>query len=153
MEMQKAFRRGLRAAIGLAQDVLPAFVGKEWALRESEKLARMERALTYVVQQTPEGFGHAVYQSREFVGYEPFLLPLGDHIYISQNGDRCASQLIHAYNVNDADSMSAVKRTPSAQLDLFGAIRGLPTGHSGLLYAVAAIKEKPDASALGSHRP
>ena len=34
----------------IAQHLLPAFAGKEWALRESEKLARIERALTYVVQ-------------------------------------------------------------------------------------------------------
>src|SRR5260370_4276992 len=96
----------------ITQDVLPAFAGKEWALRESEKLARMEGALTFAVQQTPEGFGHAVYQSREFVGDEPFLLLLGDHIYINQNVNRCAEQLIDAYNLTNADAMSAVKRTP-----------------------------------------
>lgn len=134
------FRQHFRA---IAQDVLPAFVGKEWALRESEKLARMEQALTYAVQQTPDGFGHAVYQSREFVSNEPFLLLLGDHIYVSQNGERCASQLIDAYNLNNADAMSAVKRTPSNQLHLFGTIRGLPVEDADRLYSVAAIEEKP----------
>jgi len=77
---EQQFRQHFRA---IAQDLLPAFAGKEWALRESEKLARMERALTYVVQQTPEGFGYAVYQSRDFIGKEPFPLLLGDHIYIN----------------------------------------------------------------------
>lgn len=145
---EQQFRQHFRA---IAQDVLPAFAGKEWALRESEKLARMERALTYAVQQTPEGYGHAVYQTREFVGNEPFLLLLGDHIYISQNTDRCASQLIAAYNLSNADVMSAVKRTPSAQLHLFGTIRGLPIGDSDRLYSVAAIEEKPSVDYATEH--
>jgi UTP--glucose-1-phosphate uridylyltransferase len=142
------FRQYFRA---ISQDVLPAFAGKEWALRESEKLSRMERALNYAVQQTPEGFGHAVYQSREFVGNEPFLLLLGDHIYISQNGHRCASQLIDAYHANNADVMSAVKRTPSTQLHQFGTIRGLPVGDSNRLYSAAAVEEKPSVDHAMKH--
>ena len=109
----------------------------------------MEQALSYAVQQTPEGYGHAVYQSREFVGNEPFLLLLGDHIYISENGDRCASQLIDAYNVNNADVMSAVKPTPSAELHRFGTIRGLPIRDS--VYSVAAIEEKPSVDHAMKH--
>ena len=127
----------------IEQDLLPAFAGKEWALRESEKLASMEQALTFAVQQTPEGFGHAVYQSRDFVGDEPFLLLLGDHIYINQNGYRCARQLIDAYNLTNADAVSAVKRTPASLLHLFGTIRGIPVENSNQLYLVDAIEEKP----------
>jgi UTP--glucose-1-phosphate uridylyltransferase len=135
----------------ITQDVLPAFAGKEWALRESEKLARMERALTFAVQQTPEGFGHAVYQSRDFVGDEPFLLLLGDHIYINQNGYRCARQLIDAYNSTNADAMSAVKRTPTSQLHLFGTIRGVPVEKSDRVYSVAEIEEKPSVDHAMRH--
>jgi UTP--glucose-1-phosphate uridylyltransferase len=145
---EQHFRQHFRA---IAQDILPAFVGKEWALRESEKLARMEQGLTYAVQHAPEGFGHAVFQSREFVGSEPFLLLLGDHIYISQTDDRCASQLVSAYDANNADVISAVKRTPSTQLHLFGTIRGLPIGDSDRLYSVAAIEEKPSVDHAMKH--
>jgi len=138
---EQQFRHHFRA---IAHDLLPAFAGKEWALRESEKLAKIEGTLRYLVQQTPEGFGHAVYQCREFIGDEPFLLLLGDHIYIDLEGRRCARQLIDAYTVTKADSMSAVKRTPSSQLHLFGAIRGLLDADFDLpLYSVKAIEEKP----------
>jgi UTP--glucose-1-phosphate uridylyltransferase len=135
----------------IAQDVLPAFAGKEWALRESEKLASMEQALTFAVQRTPEGFGHAVYQSRDFVGDEPFLLLLGDHIYINQHGYRCARQLMDAYNVAGADAVSAVKRTPASLLHLFGTIRGVPVENSEQLYSVAAIEEKPAVDYAAKH--
>lgn len=128
---------------GLSKDVLPAFAGKEWALKESEKLAKIEKALTFAVQEKPEGYGHAVYQSKSFVNGEPFLLLLGDHIYISQDTNRCAKQLIEAYNLSQAEALSAVKATPQNLLHLFGTLKGEPLNSAGRLYRVAAIKEKP----------
>jgi len=145
---EQQFRQHFRA---IAQEILPAFAGKEWALRESEKLARMEHALTFAVQHAPEGFGHAVYQSREFVGHEPFLLLLGDHIYISDDLDRCAKQLIEVYNDTNADAVSAVKRTLGRHLHLYGTIRGLPAKSSNRVYSVAAIEEKPPLDYASKH--
>jgi UTP--glucose-1-phosphate uridylyltransferase len=142
------FRQHFRA---ITEDVLPAFAGKEWALRESDKLARMEQALTFVVQPTPEGYGHAVYQSRDFVGDEPFLSLLGDHIYINQDGPRCAKQLVDTYGATKADSISAVKPTASGQLHLFGTMRGLPLEQGERLYGIAAIEEKPSADYARKH--
>ena len=62
------------------------FRGKDWAILESEKLGAFGERTSFVEQHTPEGFGHAVYQAREWVGDEPFLLLLGDHIYVSDEG-------------------------------------------------------------------
>jgi UTP-glucose-1-phosphate uridylyltransferase len=73
---------------------LKRFRGKDWAILESEKLGAFGERLSFVEQHTPEGFGHAVYQARQWVGDEPFLLLLGDHVYISDIKDRCARQLI-----------------------------------------------------------
>jgi UTP--glucose-1-phosphate uridylyltransferase len=142
------FRQHFRA---ITEEILPAFAGKEWALRESEKLARIERVLTYAVQDAPEGYGHAVYQTRQFVGDEPFLLLLGDHIYISQNEERCARQLIDVYNRTAAEAMSSVKRTPASLLHLFGTMAGVPVEHSPGLYSVAAIEEKPAVEHASKH--
>jgi UTP--glucose-1-phosphate uridylyltransferase len=134
---------------GLSEDLLPAFSGKEWALRESEQLARLERALTYVAQPAPEGFGHAVYCAREWVGDEPFLLLLGDHVYVSTapDGRRCARQVVDAYE-RSGRTVSAVKRTPERLLHLFGTVRGEPLEDGGAYesgtYRVTAMVEKPD---------
>ena len=49
--------------------------------------------LHFVEQTTPRGYGHAVFCAREFVGGEPFLLLVGDHLYVSGGLKRCAEQL------------------------------------------------------------
>jgi UTP--glucose-1-phosphate uridylyltransferase len=137
---EESFRQYFRA---LQKDLLPAFAGKEWALKESEKLATIERALTFAIQQTPEGYGHAVYQARSFVGDDPFLLLLGDHLYVSSSDHRCARQLLDAYYASGAEALSAVKPTPARLLRHFGTMRGKPLDESCRLFEVTAIKEKP----------
>ena len=40
--------------------------------------------ISFAVQATQEGYGHAVFQARDWVGGEPFVLTLGDHVYFSE---------------------------------------------------------------------
>jgi UTP--glucose-1-phosphate uridylyltransferase len=133
---------------GLSGELLPAFAGKEWALRESEQLSRLEQALTYVAQPTQEGFGHAVFCAKNWVGDDPFLLLLGDHVYVSTAGDgrRCARQVVDVYERTGC-AVSAVKRTPERLLHLFGTVRGEPVTESdgdwADIYRVSAMVEKP----------
>lgn len=138
---EEMYRRHFR---GLSEDLLPAFLGKEWALRESEQLARIERALHFVIQTTPEGYGHAVYCAREWVGDEPFLLLLGDHVYTSADpqGRRCARQVVEVFERTGV-TVSSVKRTPERHLHLFGTVRGEPLPGEDGVYRVAAMVEKP----------
>src|SRR4029077_6745618 len=81
----------------LDDQMVKSFRGKDWAILESEKLQAFGERLRFAEQTTQDGFGHAVYQAKEFVGDEPFLLLLGDHVYISDIKDRCALQLIRVY--------------------------------------------------------
>lgn len=129
---------------GLSTDLLPAFDGKDWALRESEQLGRLERVLHYVTQPSPEGYGHAVYSAREWVGDEPFLLLLGDHVYISTDpaGRRCARQVVEVFD-RMSKTVSAVKRTPERLLHFFGTVRGKPVPGEANIYDVTAMVEKP----------
>ena len=46
----------------------------------------------------------AVLQARRFVGDEPFLLLLGDHIYLSRDENGCAVQVVDAYHRSGADA-------------------------------------------------
>src|ERR671931_1141822 len=138
---EEMYRRHFRS---LSEDLLPAFEGKEWALQESERLARIEQALDYVTQPSPEGYGHAVYCAREWVGAEPFLLLLGDHVYLSSDpqGRRCARQVVDVFE-RTGQTVSAVKRTPEHLLHLFGTVRGEPLEGEEGLYRVVAMVEKP----------
>src|SRR5688572_4473513 len=58
----------------MTDDTLKAFRGKDWAIAAGENLQRFGDRLRFVSQDAPEGYGHAIYQARRFVGDEPFLL-------------------------------------------------------------------------------
>ena len=63
----------------------------------SEYLQTIGDRITILTQTEQEGFGHAVYCSRDWVDNEPFLLLLGDHVYTSDTKVSCAAQMVDAY--------------------------------------------------------
>jgi UTP--glucose-1-phosphate uridylyltransferase len=127
----------------LDDDMVKAFRGKDWAILESEKLGAFGERLHFAEQHSPEGFGHAVYQAKQFVGDDPFLLLLGDHVYISDVKDRCARQLIKIYEQYMLDAVTGVQPTVERQLHLFGTIRGNPIDPAKGIYKAELIIEKP----------
>src|SRR5579862_5127882 len=78
-------------------DEMRQFTGKDWALLQAGRLQHIASRITFVEQPSPEGYGHAVWCARNFVGGEPFLLMLGDHIYTSGSARRCARQVIDVF--------------------------------------------------------
>src|ERR1700760_1891618 len=127
----------------LDDDMVKSFRGKDWAILESEKLAAFGERLHFAEQHTPEGFGHAVYQAKKFVGDEPFLLMLGDHVYMSDVKDRCARQLIKVYEQYMLDAVTGVQPTLERLLHLFGVVRGQPVDPAKGIYKAELIIEKP----------
>ena len=120
-----------------------SFRGKDWAILESEKLGAFGERLHFAEQHSPDGFGHAVFQARAFVGDEPFLLLLGDHVYISDIKDRCARQLIRVFEQYMLEAVTGVQPTVERQLHLFGTIRGNPIDPAKGIYKAELIVEKP----------
>ena len=107
----------------------------------SRRLLELGRQVTFAVQGTQEGFGHAVYCAREAVGSEPFLLMLGDHIYRSESGSSCARQLLEAYQ-RHGQSLVGLRRTPEAEIGSFGTVTGVWLENESLLN-VTEFAEKP----------
>ncbi|MFQ5811044.1 MAG: sugar phosphate nucleotidyltransferase, partial [Armatimonadota bacterium] len=134
----------------LSADERPAYEGKEGALRQSALLGRMREAISYAVQETQEGYGHAVYCAREFAGDEPVLLMLGDHVYISESEERCARQLLDVFEEHNCP-VSGVERTAAAELHLFGTVAGEPVADSAGVYEARAIYEKPTPEYAREH--
>jgi UTP--glucose-1-phosphate uridylyltransferase len=98
--------------------------------------------LHFVEQTTPRGYGHAVFCARDFVGREPFLLLVGDHLYVSGGAKRCAEQLAAIASAENC-AVSAVQATHESKLPYYGAVGGhLAPGRSGL-YEIAQVIEKP----------
>jgi UTP--glucose-1-phosphate uridylyltransferase len=63
----------------------------------TEYLMALGDRLTILTQAEQEGFGHAVYCTRDWVGNQPFLLLLGDHVYTSAIESSCARQMVDIY--------------------------------------------------------
>lgn len=134
----------LRAHFSGLSDSDPAgamYRSKPWAMEEAERLAKMGERIHYVLQPQPEGYGHAVYCAREFIDGDPFLLLLGDHVYIAGSKVPCSRQVMNVFAEQQAP-VSAVQRTLEDQLHLFGTLTGRRIG-PGEVYEVARIIEKP----------
>ncbi len=116
--------------------------GRDWAMLQYGRIEQISARLTFVVQETPEGYGHAVYQAREFVGGEPFLLMLGDHIYTTAHERSCAGQVIDTFE-RHGGAVSGVQQTPAELIHLFGTVCGDRIDESPPAYRVQNIVEKP----------
>ena len=98
--------------------------------------------LTFVEQNQPLGYGHAVWSAREPLADQPFLLLVGDHLYLSSTAERCAKQLVTVAKAQKC-AVSAVQATHESKLPLYGAVGGrLQPGQRGV-YEVSEILEKP----------
>jgi UTP--glucose-1-phosphate uridylyltransferase len=126
------------------------FGGRSWALAEAERLADLSQRITYVTQEQQEGYGHAVYCARDFVGADSFLLLLGDHVFISGTKKPCSRQVLDAYSAYQAP-ISGVQRTGEDLLHLFGALTGRIVDADPYVYEVSEIKEKPDQDYAEEH--
>jgi UTP--glucose-1-phosphate uridylyltransferase len=98
--------------------------------------------LHFVEQGAALGYGHAVACARQFAGAEPFLLLVGDHLYVSGGAKRAAQQLVEIASVENC-AVSAVQATHESKLPYYGTVGGrLVAGRKGL-YEVSEVVEKP----------
>ena len=98
--------------------------------------------LSFLEQHDARGYGHAVCCAREFVGAEPFLLLVGDHLYVSGTQKRSAQQLVEIAAA-EKSAVSAVQATHESKLPYYGAVGGhLVAGRKGV-YEISDVLEKP----------
>ncbi len=98
--------------------------------------------LHFVHQAEPLGYGHAVYCAREFVGPDPFLHLVGDHLYVSRTSHSCAQYLIEVAEA-EASAVSAVQATRESLLPYYGVVGGRRVAGRPDLYQVETVIEKP----------
>jgi len=97
------------------------------------------------------GFGHAILSASGFTGSEPFLLMVGDHIFVSDHPDKtCAAQLVDVAN-KESCLVSALQPTHESQLNQFGTIGGVLYGDRPDLFEVSQVKEKPTPTYAEQH--
>jgi UTP--glucose-1-phosphate uridylyltransferase len=98
--------------------------------------------LHFVPQPEPLGYGHAIQCARDFVGRDPFLHLVGDHLYISRTEKSCAEQLVEVAEAQSC-AVSAVQSTRENLLPHYGAAGGQRVAGSQDLYRIDTVIEKP----------
>lgn len=97
--------------------------------------------ITFIEQPTQDGFGHAVWCAREWVGREPFLLMLGDHLYRSAIGKSCAQQLVETFG-RVGRSVVGLMPVPESLVHTVGVVAG-GWEEPGRLLQLTEFCEKP----------
>jgi UTP--glucose-1-phosphate uridylyltransferase len=133
------YRRQFEAYTATLQS---GFRGVEWADEQVLRLADVVRRLRFCVQSLPEGYGHAVWCAREFTGGSPFLLLLGDHLYISRTTIRCARQLLDLATAEEC-AVSAVQATREHLIHQYGTLSGKRFPARPDVWVIDEIIEKP----------
>lgn len=101
-----------------------------------------EKRLHFVEQKQPFGYGHAIWSASAFTGGQPFLLLVGDHLYLSREKRGCARQLVEVAAA-EACAVSAVQATHESKLPYYGVAGGRLAENRTGLYLVSEVLEKP----------
>lgn len=123
----------LKSAIGNRADLLAA----------AESPGELSEKVTFITQDRPRGFGDAVLRAKTWIGGDPVLVMLGDHLYLSGEERCCARQLLDAYAVLQAP-VSGVIRKSVDDIRRFGTVSGRPVPRWNGLYELDTVVEKPE---------
>jgi UTP--glucose-1-phosphate uridylyltransferase len=108
------------------------------------------KQLRFVEQPAPLGYGHALHCARTFVGGDPFLHLVSDHLYLSREKRRCAQQLLEMAAAEEC-AVSAVQATRESLLPYYGAIGGKGVPNRSHLYVIEKVLEKPTPTEAEQH--
>lgn len=114
-------------------------------LREAEQMRGFARRLSFAVQTSQEGYGHAVFQTKAFADGQPVLLCLGDHLFRGKPLSPYA-ELAQMAAASGGRSVSAVNRINADELKGYGTIAGARRAENPRLIDVSRIIEKPDVA-------
>ncbi len=98
--------------------------------------------VTFISQEEPRGYAHAVYSASKFTKGESFLHLVGDHLYVDRGEISAATHLITIAETESC-SISAVQPTRESLITRFGVVGGQRMAGSQELYKIDRVIEKP----------
>ena len=127
---------------GPGDDYLKRLAKYPALLREAEQMRGFASRVSFAVQTTQDGYGHAVFQSKSFANGEPVLLCLGDHLFRGKPVSPFI-ELAQQASVSNGRSVSAVNRIAAEELKGYGTIAGKRRAENPRLIDISLIIEKP----------
>jgi UTP-glucose-1-phosphate uridylyltransferase/mevalonate kinase len=115
-------------------------------------IRKIGQRITFRTQTEQRGLGHAVFMVRDWVGNEPFLLILGDHLFVPRGPVPCAKQLVDRYQDLETN-LIGLQPTAASEIHRFGTVGGSwvfdqaeAAGEGRDLLEITEFKEKPDVN-------
>jgi UTP-glucose-1-phosphate uridylyltransferase len=122
------------------------------AKEQFNEIRKIGQRITLRTQTEQRGLGHAVFMVRDWVGNEPFLLILGDHLFVMKGQVPCAKQLVDRYQDLETN-LIGLQSTASSEIHRFGTVGGSWVADQALapdsrrnLLEITEFKEKPDGA-------
>lgn len=100
------------------------------------------RNITFIPQEEPRGYGHALYCAHGFTRRDPFLHLVGDHLYVNLSPKSCARHLVE-FAEKQGCAVSAVQPTRESLITNFGVVGGKRIQGSKDVYQIDTVLEKP----------
>ncbi|MCR5775153.1 MAG: hypothetical protein K6G42_08730 [Lachnospiraceae bacterium] len=104
----------------------------------------------FVLQTEQKGFGHAVYQAKDFAGEDPVMLLLGDTIYKSYTEVPCTKQLMQVFDTY-GKPVVAVHKVPLPDVSNYGVFAGAWEDQEKTVLDLDRITEKPTPQYAEDH--
>ena len=134
---------GIECAGIVAAPVQVEMLQRYFGAVSKSDLSKLPYHIEYINQPSPKGFGDAVMQAADFIGDEPFMLLLGDHIHIEDSGKPpCAGQVAKAFGSTGAVAMTGMQPVSIEELCKVGVAGGIKIRLN--IYRATYLVEKPD---------
>lgn len=108
----------------------------------NDYLESLGEKITFLYQEGQEGFGHAIFCAKDWIGGDYFLISLGDHIYKSHVDISCSRQLINIYQKYKKSTVG-LTTMPADIIHKAGVVTGSWL-ESDRVMSVGKLWEKPD---------
>ena len=99
-------------------------------------------SVTFIPQDQPRGYGHAIHCAHSFTKDDPFLHIVGDHLYVNSRDTSSALRMVELAQ-QERCSVSGVRLTRESLLSRFGTVGGRRMSQQSNAYREDTVVEKP----------
>ncbi len=135
-------------AAGIEDIAVVVFPGDEHSYAQGA--GSYANSVTFIPQEEPRGYGHAIHCACKFTADDSFLHIVGDHLYVSSGVVTSAARMVQLAQ-KERCSVSGVRLTREGLLARFGAVGGRRTSQHNNIYRVDTVVEKPTPTEAEQH--